>query len=448
MNIDPLAARQLKLLRKNSAFYSIQWPPRLILAASIALTIGAGLYWPYTFGVGLFGLAMLNYLILLSFRLSNVERPARSTDQFDLNATPVLDFSILLPLKNEGSVIEETIRSIVQLDYPADKKELLIIVESSDLYTRQHLGQIQLPVYARIIDIPTMMPFTKGRALLYGLEQAKNRIITVFDAESRPEPLQLKKAASLLQEYPDRWCIQSKVRISNKNQNWITRNFATEYFEWFDQYLQELSNKNLNFGLGGNSFYISKANLVRCGAWDPFNVTEDAELSVRLIRAGIQLKLMDSYTDETCPHSLGNWILQRTRWNKGLLITQIVHLVPTLIQPGFSMKTWISFWLRMVAGSCLPFFNLFVFLYFLGTWFSPRISWYADLGMWTLMVVSMIFMWLVNTINFGRLKLNRNPLMTLLGVSGYIVLHILSGFIAYYEYIIKPLKWNNTKHEV
>jgi len=250
MNIDPFAAAQLKLLGKNSAFYSIRWPPRLILGVVIALTIGAGLYWPYTFGVVLFGLAMLNYLILLSFRLSNVERPSRGTDRFDLNDDLSLDFSIILPLKNEGAVIEETIRSIEQLDYPADKKELLIIVESSDQYTREHLLQIALPAYARLVDIPTLMPFTKGRALLYGLEQAKNRIITVFDAESRPEPQQLRKAASLLRNQPDRWCIQSKVRISNKNQNWITRNFATEYFEWFDQYLQELSNRNLNFGLG------------------------------------------------------------------------------------------------------------------------------------------------------------------------------------------------------
>lgn len=446
MNIDPLALAQLRLLDKNSAFYSIRWPPRLILALVIAGTVGAGIYWPYTFGVFLFGLAMLNYLILLSFRLSNVERPVRSLEQFDLEKKPELDFSILLPLKNEGAVIEETIRSIENLDYPAEKKELLIIVETNDLYTRDHLRKIILPDYARIVDIPTMMPFTKGRALLYGLEEAKNRIITVFDAESRPETLQLKKAASLLDGQPDKWCIQSKVRISNKNYNWITRNFATEYFEWFDHYLQELSNRNLNFGLGGNSFYITKDNLIRCGAWDPFNVTEDAELSVRLIRAGIQLKLMDSYTDETCPHSLGNWILQRTRWNKGLLITQIVHLIPTLIKPGFSLRTWISFWLRMVAGSCLPFFNLFVFLYFLVTWFSPRVSWYADLGMWTLMVVSLVFMWLVNTINFGRLQLNRNPVSILFGVSGYIILHILAGFIAYYEYIIRPLKWNNTKH--
>lgn len=447
MNIDPLAASRLEILGKNSAYHFIRWPPRMLLALFIAVTLGAGLYWPYTFGVFLFALAMLNYLVLLSFRLGNIEKPPKLIERIDLDADPDLDFSILLPLKNEGPVIGETIRCIERLDYPPGKMELLIIVETNDLYTREHLRNLRLPAYARIIDIPTLMPFTKGRALLYGLEQAKNRMITVFDAESRPEPLQLRKAASLLREDPDQWCIQSKVRISNKDQNWITRNFATEYFEWFDQYLTELSNRNLNFGLGGNSFYISKASLLRCGAWDPFNVTEDAELSVRLIRSGISMKMMDSHTDETCPHSIGNWILQRTRWNKGLLITQMVHLVPSLGKAGFSPKVWISFWLRMVAGSALPFFNLFVFLYFLITWFSPRTVWYADLGMWTLMMVSLAFMWLVNTVNFGRLQLARNPIFILTGVTAYILLHILAGFIAYYEYLVKPLKWNNTKHE-
>ena len=59
---------------------------------------------------------------------------------------------------------------------------------------------------------------------------------------------------------------------------------------------------------------------------------------------------------------------------------------------------------------------------------------YADLAMWTLMVVSLVFMILVNWISFKRLKINKNLLTLIPGAVGYILLHILAGFWAYYEF--------------
>lgn len=447
MEIDPLAQDQLTVLSKSTAYNKIKLIPRIILFTSLTALFILGLLWPYSVGALMLGIAFTNYLLLLSFRLANIEKPVKSVlsaKQKEVHHD--LSLTILLPLKNEGEVIRQTIQAIDNQDYPKELCELIIIVENSDLYTQSVLSAIALPKTAKILLIPSLNPFTKGRALLHGLQAAKNTIITVFDAESQPEPDQFSKALSILHHDPDKYCIQSKVRISNKDQNWITRNFATEYFEWFDQFLQEQSNIGKVFGLGGNSFYISRSNLLKSGSWDPFNVTEDAELSVRLIQHGVELKLIDSYTFESCPSTMDNWLLQRVRWNKGLLITQLVHLIPTFGTNGFNLSQWFSFWTRMLAGTALPFFNLYVLSYFIYTWFSPRVSLYADLAMWTLMVVSIGFMVLLNSISFKRLKISRNPLPLIFGGIGYIALHISAGYMAYYEYFVKPLKWNNTRH--
>ena len=447
MEIDPLAKEQLIVLSKSTAYKKIQRIPRFILFACLTILFISGLLWPYTIGAFILGIAFTNYLVLLSFRLANMEKPVNSLlSGENKNAHHDLSLTILLPLKNEGEVIRQTLQAIDNQDYPKELCELIIIVENTDLYTQSVLSAIALPKTARILLIPSLNPFTKGRALLHGLQAAKNTIITVFDAESQPEPNQFSKALSILYPDPDKYCIQSKVRISNKDQNWITRNFATEYFEWFDQFLQEQSNNEKVFGLGGNSFYISKANLLKSGSWDPFNVTEDAELSVRLIQHGVELKLIDSYTFESCPSTIDNWLLQRVRWNKGLLITQLVHLIPSFGTNGFNLSQWIAFWTRMLAGTALPFFNLYILSYFIYTWFSPRVSLYADLAMWTLMFVSIGFMVLLNFISFKRLKISRDPIPLIVGGIGYIMLHILAGFMAYYEYFVTPLKWNNTRH--
>ena len=446
MQIDPIAEAQISRLTKSTAYKKIQIKVRIIFVFTLIALMIAGFVWPYSFGLILVGLAFLNYFVLLSFRLSNIEKPKPSLLDVPDEEIDTLSLSVILPLKNEGLVIKETIEAIQRQIYPASQVEILIIVEKSDDYTQNILQGIALPFNARIVLIPSMNPFTKGRALLYGLNEAKNEIITVFDAESRPEPGQFAKALTILEADPNQYCIQAKVRISNKDFNWITRNFAVEYFEWFEQFLQELSNKNLNFGLGGNSFYVSKSNLLKCGAWDPFNVTEDAELSVRLIQSGVKLKLMDSFTYESCPDTIGNWLLQRVRWDKGLLITQMVHLVPSFNKNGFNYRQWTGFWLRMVAGTLLPFFNLYVFLYFIFAWFTPRVALYADLAMWTLMTVSIAFMLILNIVSFRRLRLNLNPISLFGGVCGYISLHILAGFIAFNEYFAQPLKWNNTRH--
>lgn len=434
----------MKTLGSKSATRKINTSFRLIAGILLAVLFGAGIYYPI-FGVSLFILAILNYWLLLSFRLSNIEKPIKLPP-----AAPAEQrfkkISMILPLKYEGQIIVETIRCIHALSYPEDAKELLIVVEENDQYTKGHLYNIALPKYTQLVYISSGDPATKGRALLYGLEKATGELITVFDAESRPENDQLQKVNAFFADGNEKKCCQAKVGIANKDQNWITRNFASEYYEWYDQYLPELSIKNLAFGLGGNSFYLYKKELIASGSWDPFNVTEDADLSVRLINNGIKLSILDSYTWENCPETPINWIKQRTRWNKGLLVTQMVHLFSTLFSGQFNLSSWLSFWIRMLAGTLLPLYNLFILLFLLLADIPPRSTWYMSIGLWSLFGLSLLIMTLVNFITFKRIKVKRDIFSLFGGVIVYMFLHILAGINAWWQYIFKPLKWNKTMH--
>ncbi|HPG09555.1 MAG: glycosyltransferase [Saprospiraceae bacterium] len=442
--IDPIAEKQHLVLKRFSAKRKISLVWRLVWGILLTGLLLLGFYWPI-WGFILFVAGMFNYLFLLSYRLSNLEKVS-PTDEVPSLGNQKLSCTILVPLKNEGEVIGGCLDAIRHLDYPDSLKELLIIVEDNDAFTLKHLNQFKLPDYGRVVLIPPGYPATKGRSLLYGLKNATGDLITVFDAESRPEKDQLQKAAAYFSGPEDLVCVQSRVIITNKNQNWITQNFAAEYYEWFYNFLQYQSNHHRPFGLGGNSFYVSRKVLIRSGAWDPFNVTEDADLSVRLVRQGVKFIMVNSSTSEECPRRVGAWLKQRTRWNKGLMVTQMVHLVPSVFKSGFGLMDWISFWTRSLSGSFLPFFNIFILFYLLVGHLSPRFTWKASLALWSLFAISLLVMTIVNVITFKRIHVKYRFWQVLPGMLGYMALHILAGFNALIQYLLAPLKWNKTDH--
>ncbi len=407
----------------------------------------AGILLPLTLGIGVFIFGILNYLILLSFRINNnFITWGKNDTAIDLNTADLPTFSILFPLKQENEVIHETIRAIDALDYPKSLVQVIIVVEETDELTQSSLQQIVLPQHFEILYIQELPPYTKGRALLHALEAATGEFLTVYDAESRPEPQQLRKAAQSLQSAATEICCQAKIQISNLELNWLTRNFAGEYYEWYEQHLYELSTAGLPFGLGGNSFFIAKKALVKAGAWDPFNVTEDADLSVRLVQEGIQLRILDSYTSETCPENINNWINQRTRWNKGLFITQLVHLRKSLFTRGFGLRGWLSFWLRMICAALLPFYNLYIALYMLLAVLPYTFSIAFSAVLWSLLAVNLLTSWIINVATYRRLGIKQTILGTFWDAFRYLFLHIIAGFKSYWEYFKAPLQWNKTEH--
>jgi cellulose synthase/poly-beta-1,6-N-acetylglucosamine synthase-like glycosyltransferase len=178
----------------------------------------------------------------------------------------------------------------------------------------------------RITVVPEGSPRTKPRALNVGLRQARGRLVTIFDAEDRPDPAQLRIAAETFAAAPrDLAALQARLHVDHPADSWLTRMFAIEYACQFDHVLPMVSSRGGLILLGGTSNHFRAEALTRVGGWDPYNVTEDADLAVRLRRFGYRIATIDSETHEEAPMTVAAWLKQRARWFKGYMQTWLVH---------------------------------------------------------------------------------------------------------------------------
>ncbi len=235
-------------------------------------------------------------------------------------------YSILVPLFREAGTVPHLVRALSELDYPAERLDIQFLVEACDGDTLDALLEWNHLPGATITVVPEGVPRTKPRALNVGLKRARGELVTIFDAEDRPEPDQLRKAAEAFREAPDDLgALQAHLVIDHADDSWITRMFAIEYACLFDGILPMMADRGWFFLLGGTSNHFRRDVLVKVGGWDPYNVTEDADLAVRLARSGYRLGQLSSATYEEAPLTMGAWVKQRNRWFKGWLQTWLVH---------------------------------------------------------------------------------------------------------------------------
>lgn len=448
---DPTALRHAERLGDDSAYSVIDRVSRTAFALLLLAVMVVGALDANGIGMMLFWCAVANFLAMLAFRITLWKGgmpPAESVAAAALTSNQLPTFTILFPLKEEGPVIHQTIACLCRLEYPTELLEALVIVEQGDTITAASLRTVELPEWFRVITIPPAPPFTKGRALQYGLAEATGKYLTVFDAESHPDPAQLMNAAKHFAALPEPACLQSVIRISNGNHNVLTRFFAAEYNDWFEHHIARLSRKGMPFGLGGNSFYIATETLRAVGGWDPYNVTEDAELSVRLVRQGVRMTLMESITHEVCPEQPKAWIQQRTRWYKGLMITQIVHLRQRWFGfADFPGRIWLNFWLRMICGTLTPFFTIYLFILFSFRQLSDPNVLLTNLVLLANLVLSLTISLLADRHRFAQMGVAMGPGKLIGGTLQYWALHLAAGVMSLREYIFAPLVWHKTNHD-
>ncbi len=234
-------------------------------------------------------------------------------------------YTILVPLYDEAKVVADLLGAIDKLDYPRSKLDVILLLEEDDLDTLRAVEGVQLGRHIRTLVVPDGRPKGKPRACNYGLLYSLGEYVVIYDAEDRPEPDQLKKVIVAFREAgPTTGCVQAKLNYYNREQNLLTRWFTAEYSTWFDLYLPGLTSTGSPVPLGGTSNHFRVADLRQLGAWDPFNVTEDADLGLRLARAGFATEIINSTTYEEANSHLGNWIRQRSRWLKGYMQTWLV----------------------------------------------------------------------------------------------------------------------------
>jgi glycosyltransferase involved in cell wall biosynthesis len=286
----------------------------------------------------LIGLILISTLFYLSaslykFRLTY----AALGHRYEIDVTPeevaaldertLPEYTILVPLYREASVLSKLVHGIGELDYPKTKLDVRLLCEEDDDETVPAIREMNLPPHFKLVVVPDAPPKTKPKACNYGLLQAIGKYVVIYDAEDRPDPDQLKKVVIAFEKADPRvTCIQAKLNYFNQNQNILTRWFATEYSMWFDLLLPGLDAQGVAIPLGGTSNHFVKDRLVDLAAWDPFNVTEDADLGMRLARSGYRCQVLQSTTYEEAPRRFMSWLRQRTRWLKGYVQTWLVHL--------------------------------------------------------------------------------------------------------------------------
>lgn len=236
-------------------------------------------------------------------------------------------YTVFVPLFKEVEILPHLAKALRELDYPAAKLDIKIVLEAVDTVTIEAASNLAFPGNVDIVVVPDRMPRTKPKALNYALQFATGELAVIYDAEDRPEPDQLRKAATVFRHASaDLACLQARLDYFNAKENWLSRQFTIEYATLFRGLLPLLSRFGLPLPLGGTSNHFRVGVLRELGAWDPFNVTEDADLGMRLHRAGYRVETLDSTTYEEACCKTPAWIKQRTRWLKGWMQTFGVHM--------------------------------------------------------------------------------------------------------------------------
>ncbi|MEN8170297.1 MAG: glycosyltransferase family 2 protein [Pseudomonadota bacterium] len=291
------------------------WPVNTLIALNLMISLGLLLNFGFR--------ALLVWVAAdarIDVKVSDEEVAALADDELPT-------YTVLVPMYKEPEVLPIITAAIRHFDYPLSKLDIKLILEEDDHITVETAKDLGLEGIFEIIRVPPSQPRTKPKACNYALQFARGEYVTIYDAEDRPEPDQLKKVVAAFRKSSDNTVvIQARLNYFNAEENWLTRMFTLEYSLWFDFYLPALDALKIPIPLGGTSNHFKLEVLRQVQAWDPYNVTEDADLGVRYTGLNYRVGVVNSTTYEEANSRLGSWIKQRSRWHKGYMQTYLVHM--------------------------------------------------------------------------------------------------------------------------
>ncbi len=445
---------------KESAFTVLTRRQYAMLGAGTFGTLGLAYLYPQSAGITLSVLISLFFVAQVSFKLwASLGGGLGSVDRLEVEETSRLSveecpsYTILVPLYKEANVVEDLIAALLRLDYPKTKLEILILLEEEDRATIDALRSSDIPDYVRPIVVPPGVPQTKPRACNVGLWFSRGEHLVIYDAEDRPEADQIRKAATVFRKSsPKLACIQCALNYYNAEENFLTRMFTLEYTYWFDYLLPGLMARGLPIPLGGTSNHFRTDALEEVGGWDPFNVTEDADLGIRIVEYGYETQMLASTTYEEANNSLGNWIRQRSRWLKGYMQTALVHTrhpielirkIGFYETAGFGMMVWGSPIALLLSPIMWGFFILWILTrtQVLDPYFPPPMLWVPLLGLiWGNMLA--IYLNLLASFRRGLYHLTIYSLLNPV----YWLLMSAAAYKALTQLFYKPFYWEKTRH--
>ncbi|HVZ12498.1 MAG TPA: glycosyltransferase [Patescibacteria group bacterium] len=370
-----------------------------------------------------------------------------------LNDRDLPIYTILCPLYKEAHVIPQFMSAIEKISWPKKKLDVILLLEADDQESIEAVKKMSLPSYVRTLIVPDSAPKTKPKACNYGLSHAKGEYLVIYDAEDMPDPLQLKKAyVAFSKVSAETICLQAKLNYYNPNQNLLTRFFTAEYSLWFDVTLTGLQSVDTTIPLGGTSNHFKIESLRAVEGWDPFNVTEDADLGVRLFKKGFKTAIIDSVTLEEANSRFGNWLRQRSRWIKGYMQTYLVHTRPS--ESRMTQKHSLMFQLLIGGKIAFVLINPFLWLatiaYFaLYAYVGPQIEALYPSAVFYMAVFSLVFgnfmflyYYMIGVAKKGQWSLMKYVYL----IPIYWIMISISAFIALYQLLFKPHYWEKTVH--
>lgn len=398
---------------------------------------------------------IFNFILILKSLKSPPEINFTPTQLRSLQKKDLPMYSVLCPLYKEAHILPAFVESISKMEWPKEKLDVMLLLEEDDEETIASARNMNLPAYVRIVVVPNSQPKTKPKACNYGLHMAKGEYIVIYDAEDIPDPLQLKKAylAFTTGDQSVR-CYQAKLNYHNPHQNLLTRFFTAEYSLWFDVILTGLQTIQTTIPLGGTSNHFRKKDLLALQGWDPFNVTEDCDLGVRLFKNGWKTAIIDSVTLEEANSNWHNWLRQRSRWIKGYMQTYLIHMRHPL---DFIRRKGIHALLfQLTIGGKIafmiinPIMWLLTISYFtLYQFVGPTIEEFYPSIVFYMAVTSLIFgnFMFIYYYMIGAAKREHWTLVKWVYlVPFYWLMVSIAAVIALYQLIVKPHYWEKTVH--
>jgi cellulose synthase/poly-beta-1,6-N-acetylglucosamine synthase-like glycosyltransferase len=364
-------------------------------------------------------------------------------------------FTVLVPMFREADMLPRLAEALRRLDYPLGKLDIKLVLEADDHETIEVAQTLGLEGVFEIIRVPPSEPKTKPKACNFALRFARGEYLVIYDAEDRPEPDQLRKVVETFRRSPpNTGCLQCRLNYYNASENWLTRMFTLDYALWFDLVLPGLERLNIPIPLGGTSNHFRIDVLRELHAWDPFNVTEDADLGIRLTQKGYRVGVVDSTTFEEASCAAGQWIRQRSRWIKGYMQTFLVHTRrPLQMMRATGALGFLGF-VFFIGGTVLsgllnPVFWLFylAWLVTIGLGIDPLFpQLLLFLALFNLLAGNgaFIFLNMIAPIRRGWLDLIPYSLTVL----GYWVMISIAAYRALWQLVHRPSYWEKTQHGV
>ena len=405
------------------------------------------------------GLLTYLYAIVVVYRIRLFRRSMLSNSLIDISDEDALALedlpviTVLIPAYKEPEVIARLLQDIGALDYPTSRLDVKLLIEEDDPETLAAIHAARPPRHFSVVLIPDGGPRTKPKAMNYALCLAEGEFVAVYDAEDRPEPLQLRRAvAAFRRSDPDVVCLQGRLAYYNSGHNLITKWFEAEYLAWFRFFLPGLAARHVPVPLGGTSNVMRRKELQEVGGWDPFNVTEDADLGIRFHRAGYRTGVLESTTLEEANSDFVNWAKQRSRWQKGYLQTWLVHMRdPVRLWRELGPSGFFNFNF-FVGGTPLlalmnPVFWALTILWFvtestlIGDLFPP-IIYFPALACWVIGNAVVVYLGVISVQLDGQPQLAPAALLAPL----YWVMMSVAAYKAAWQLVHNPSLWEKTAH--